>query len=93
MHACRSRSSSERVRWLQMYMSMSHKWKMLAPEHQQAAKWGAMLAPPVLTAAFWSFPSALCYYWTCSNVYTMLMELALRHPGRAPPRMHCCIYQ
>ena len=72
-----------------MYMSMSHKWKMLPPEQQQYAKWGAVIAPPVMTAAFWSFPSALCYYWTCSNMYTMFMELLLRHPGRALLCMHC----
>lgn len=56
----------------------------MAPEHQQMAKYGAFIAPPVLTAAFWTFPSALCYYWTCSNMYTIAMEIVLRHPGCAP---------
>jgi membrane protein insertase Oxa1/YidC/SpoIIIJ len=68
-----------------MYLSMSHRWKLMPAEHQQMARYGAMIAPPVLTAAFWSFPSALCYYWTCSNIYTIVLELVLRHPGRAHP--------
>lgn len=66
---------------------MSYRWKALSPEHQQVAKYGAFLAPPVMTAMFWSFPAALCYYWTCSNMYTITTELVLRHPRCALIRL------
>jgi hypothetical protein len=65
---------------MQVYTSMSYRWKQLAPEHQQVAKYAAFFVPPFMTAVFWNFPSAMCYYWTCSNMYTISMELVLRHP-------------
>lgn len=70
---------------LQGYLGMSNKWNTLTPQQQQGAKYMIVGAPFVMTLIFWNFPAALCYYWACSNVYTIALELSLRHPGRAPP--------
>ena len=75
------------MRPLQGYLGMSSKWHTLTEAQQQGAKYLIIGAPLVMTAMFWSFPAALCYYWTCSNLYSIVFELVFRHPSRAhPPR-------
>eukprot|EP00892_Ulva_mutabilis_P009690 jgi/Ulvmu1/7093/UM033_0154.1 len=63
------------------YLGMSNKWHTLPEAQKQVAKYAIIGAPFIMTAMFWSFPAALCYYWTCSNLYSIVFELVFRHPG------------
>ena len=67
----------------QGYLSMSVMWQAQTDGMRQAIKYAAFLLPVVITGAVWSVPAAMCYYWTCSNIYSTAADLAFRVPSGA----------
>ena len=68
---------------LQIYYSVSGTWHAMPETMQTVAKYGAFILPAVVTGMTSTFPAALCYYWTCSNVYSIGVEFFLRMPAGA----------
>lgn len=64
---------------------MSVMWNAQTAGMQQFVKYAAFGLPVVISAAVWNFPAAMCYYWTCSNVYSILLDLSFRVPSGAHP--------
>lgn len=65
---------------VQLYMSMGVAWPTLSEPVKRYAPAMAVAGPLFVMWAVWPFPSALCYYWTCSNLYSLGLDLGLRIP-------------
>jgi hypothetical protein len=65
---------------VQMYFNISGLWHTLPETTQMLTKYAAVGLPFVMTAMIWDFPAAICYYWTCSNTYSLVADMILRIP-------------
>jgi hypothetical protein len=60
---------------------MSGTYHTLPETYQTFAKYAQIGVPVLLIGITWNFPAAMCYYWSCSNTFTVFQEYMLRIPA------------
>lgn len=68
---------------VQLCLNMVWAWPTLSTHVKKYAPAFGAAMPIFTTWMLWTIPSALCYYWTCTNLYSVALDLVLRIPSGA----------